>query len=100
MSKVVIYIVIAFIVIIGTVLLQSSLAVKKSKWPGLVLPGITFFISLFPLFSMIMATSESANIQTHILQTLLVFIVSNLPTIFLLALYFGNRKKVGKLKRY
>ena len=38
--------IILFILIVGGILLQIFLSKRKSKWPGLVLPLLTFLYSL------------------------------------------------------
>ena len=39
-------------VLVGTILLQIFLSRRKSRWPGLILPGLTFLYSLLSIFSM------------------------------------------------
>ncbi|MGL5651665.1 MAG: hypothetical protein ACRDDE_07910 [Paraclostridium sp.] len=63
--------------------LQEFLSKKKSKVPGLILPGVAFLNSLVCLFQ---ATTFQIGLKA--------FISSNIPTIFLLGIYLSCRKKI------
>lgn len=82
-------IVIAFIAIV--ILLQIYLSKRESKWPGLVLPIMAFLFGLlFPLN--MVAPSDEVTVG-FVFQMLLVWLLWNIPTIVLLAIYFGCRSK-------
>jgi hypothetical protein len=38
----------------GSIILQIFLSKKASKWPGLVLPGITFFLSILSVIAIVL----------------------------------------------
>ena len=75
------------VLLVGGILLQIFLSRRISRWPGLILPGITF------LYSLVMLLSVAA--YGGILETLrvmfAVFLLSNIPTAVLLAIYFACR---------
>lgn len=74
--------------------LQIFLSKRESKWPGLVLPIITFLISLLYPLGMI-APSEGIT-AAFVVYMILVWLLANIPTIILLAIYASCR---GKQKR-
>ena len=81
---------ILLLIIGGAVVLEIFLARRKSRWPGLILPGITL------LYALIMALNVVAVHQSRVQmlsQVLTVFLLSNLPTAILLAIYFACREK-------
>ena len=78
-------------VLVGTILLQIFLSRRKSRWPGLILPGLTFLYSLLSIFSMAALPGATAlSIAGTLVMTLL---LSNIPTLILLAIYFACREK-------
>ncbi|MGN0754156.1 MAG: hypothetical protein ACI4ME_06820 [Aristaeellaceae bacterium] len=78
----------------GVLVLQVFLSKTESKWPGLVLPGIAFLMSLMYPFLMV-APSEGVTVG-FIAQMILVWLLGNIPTLILLGIYFACR---GKKKR-
>ncbi len=89
-----IYFAIAFLAIV--ILLQIYLSQRESKWPGLVLPIISF---LFGLLSLNMAAPPDGVTVGFVFQVLLEWILGNIPTIVLLAIYFGCRSKHRRKKQ-
>ena len=84
-----ILIVVAFIAIV--ILLQIYLSKRETKWPGLVLPIMAFLFGLlFPLNTR--APSDGVTVGI-VFQMLLLWLLGNIPTIALLAIYFGCRSK-------
>ena len=77
--------------LIGLVVLQVFLSKRESKWPGLILPLLSF------LYSLVMALSAVAYYGGipwgPILASL---ILGNIPTVILLAIYFACREKFRK----
>ena len=57
--------------LVGGVLLQIFLSKRESKWPGLVLPAISFLWSLLYLFNLMDTGSMVQNILTALLTMLL-----------------------------
>lgn len=85
--------VIAFCV--GMLALQAALARMESRWPGLVLPLITFLRSVLTPIGMV---GPAGGLTVgFVLQVLLMWLLSNIPTAVLLAIYFacrtGQRRK-------
>lgn len=73
-----------FLLIIGGIYyLQEFLSKKENKIPGLILPIAAFLNSLLCLFQ---ATTFQIGLKA--------FILTSLPTIFLLGIYLSCRKKI------
>lgn len=77
------------VLLAGTILLQIFLSKRESKWPGLVLPVITFLYSVLMVLNV--AAVETAG--AVIAAILSVLIAGNIPTLILLAIYFACRGK-------
>lgn len=75
----------AFAFLIGIVLLQIFLSRTERKWPGLILPVISFLFGFLYLYNM--------SAGTLIWQVLFVWLLGNIPTIIFLAIYFACRPK-------
>lgn len=78
--------------VVGGILLQIFLSKRESKWPGLVLPAISFLWSLLYLFNMM----DTGSVVQNILTALLTVLLSNIPTLVLLAIYWAVREKRRK----
>jgi hypothetical protein len=76
------------VLIVGGVALQIFLSRRKSKWPGLILPLLTF---LYALALMLNATSTDGAFPWGPL--LAAFLLGNIPTLVLLAIYWAVREK-------
>ena len=77
--------------LIGLVVLQVFLSKRESKWPGLILPLLSF------LYSLVMAHSAVAyNGGIPWGPILASLILGNIPTVILLAIYFACREKFRK----
>ena len=77
---------------VGGILLQIFLSKRESKWPGLVLPGISFLWSLLYLFNLV----DTGSVVQNILMAILTILLSNIPTLVLLAIYWAVREKRRK----
>lgn len=79
--------------IIGILFLQRKLSRLDAKWPGLILPGISFLLSLQSVFGLLFYSSH----PQAILQAFFILIQMNIPTAFLIAVSIlcrsGSRKK-------
>jgi len=107
------------LVMIGGVALQIFLSKRESKWAGLILPIITFVISLLAVLASILGatvgvgSSTVTNLTTGeiisqttvtpnisyfnvFLTSLYVFVLGNIPTLILLAIYAVCRKSRKK----
>lgn len=85
------------ILLAGTILLQIYLSKRESKFPGLVFPIIAFLFSLLYPLNMV-APSEGMN-AGFIVQVIVVWLLGNIPTVVLLAIYFGCREKKRRNKQ-
>ncbi len=74
--------------IIGTVILEIILSKQNSKWPGLVLPVITFIFSLISILNI----NSFGNVINTIFLILTTFLLTNIPTIILITIYLSIRK--------
>lgn len=78
--------------LVGGILLQIFLSKRKSKWPGLILPAVTF------LWSLVLVLNAAAfdSLAQAAATVLMVFILGNIPTAVLLGIYFACREKRRK----
>jgi len=91
-------IIILLALLAGTILLQMFLSKRESKWPGLVLPAITFLYSVL----MVLNVTAMETTRAVIAAVLSVFIMGNIPTLILLAIYAacrGGRKKRNEMEK-
>ena len=79
---------IVLLIINGVIVLQVFLSKKENKWPGLVLPMISFLISF--LYPLNMAIPSVGGV---LVSLTLGWLAANIPTAVLLAVYFGCRGK-------
>lgn len=85
--------VVLLVFVVGGVLLEIFLARRKTKWPGLVLPTLTF------LYALAMACNVAAVGEGFPWGPLLgTLVLGNIPTVILLAIYFACREKQGRNK--
>lgn len=81
----------------GCIILQVFLSKTESKWPGLVLPVIAFILSfLFPLNMMVPSDGVTAGFYFRLAA---VWLLGNIPTVILLAIYFVCRDKFRRKKQ-
>lgn len=88
--------------LVGIVLLQIFLSRRESRWPGLVLPSLTFLFSLcvtvgVALFSFV--PTQDNGLGAVIVPALLLFLMYNIPTLVLLGIYFACREKYSRKKQ-
>ena len=107
--------VLILVLLVGGVALQIFLSRRESRWPGLVLPGLTLLYSLVMVLSIstYRTLTSSAVVDGTVVETvtqhgdllaalpamLMVFLLGNIPTIILLAIYFACREKYRKKKQ-
>ena len=84
--------VILIVFAVGGTLLQIFLSKRESKWPGLVLPVITFLCSVL----MVLNVTVMESVRAAIAAAISALIAGNIPTLILLAIYFSCR---GKARR-
>ena len=88
-SKTVTFLLVFLLVFVaGGILLQIFLSKRESRWPGLMLPLLTFLYSLLMACSAVAYSGGSP--WGPILASL---ILGNIPTVILLAIYAACREK-------
>lgn len=91
-----IHLLIIVVIMAGAIWLQVFLSKKENRWLGLMLPFISFAYSLLMVFSIALVDSMTAwEIFGLIAST---FFIANIPTIILLAIYWGCREKIRRKK--
>lgn len=86
---IVVSLIILLVFLVGIVLLQIFLSRRESRWPGLVLPLLTFLSALLlPLNVM-----DTGSVSENILLAVVTLLAGNLPTLVLLAIYWAAREK-------
>ena len=83
----------------GILVLQVFLSRRESGWPGLVLPAVSFFGALLPVLGMLffgVAGANGARVWIGGTESWTAagtrFLLFNLPTVVLLAIYFACRR--------
>lgn len=82
--------VVYLLILIGLVVLQVFLSRREGKLPGLVLPLLTLLYSVLAVLNT--AVVEEALALEVFGTCAEVFLLSNIPTLILLAIYFGCRE--------
>ena len=91
MARVTISLVFLLVLLVGIVLLQIFLSKREGRWPGLILPLLTF------LYALVMALSAAAyNGGIPWGPILASLLLGNIPTVILLAIYAACREKFRK----
>jgi glucan phosphoethanolaminetransferase (alkaline phosphatase superfamily) len=105
----------------GIIYLQIFLSKKENKWAGLIMPFISFGVSLMALFGILLffvstvtstyrmfdgeiitQTTQITATSSIILSAIYIFLLYNIPTGILLAIYVacrGKRKKQRDLEK-
>ena len=91
MARVTIMLVLVMALQVAVILLQIFLSKRESRWPGLLLPLVTF------LYSLVMALSAVAyNGGIPWGPILASLVLGNIPTVILLAIYAACRERFRK----
>lgn len=77
------------VILAGGVLLQIFLSKRESRWPGLVLPLLTFLLALLQVLSIM----DTGSVSQNVLLVLTTLLTGNIPTLILLAIYWAVREK-------
>lgn len=86
---IIVFLLFFLVVLAGGVLLQIFLSKRESRWPGMVLPLLTFLWSLLgPLNVM-----DTGSVSQNVLTVLVTLLAGNIPTLILLAIYWAVREK-------
>lgn len=81
---------IMFLLWVGTLVLEVFLSKNKKRWPGLILPGISFGISLFIVFGIAINVKDYLDF-TLVCDLFKIFLMINIGTAIYLLLYFFVR---------
>ena len=77
------------------VYLQIYFSKMKSRWIGLILPGLTLIYSIIIVLNIVEPSVDISTTQ-RIAMVLSAFITSNIPTIILLEIYAAVRQKLKR----
>ena len=91
MARVTIVLVFVLALLVGGVFLQIFLSKRESRWPGLILPLLSFLYSLLMACS---AVAYNGGIPWGAILASLV--LGNIPTVILLAIYAACRERFRK----
>jgi TRAP-type C4-dicarboxylate transport system permease small subunit len=118
MQRTAIAIIVMLLFFAGGIWFQIFLSKKKNKWLGLIIPLICFMFSIMTVLSLSMYTntgitsvtetidgvkvtdktttlqSEKSNMLSMLATVVPVFLISNIPTIIFLVIYFACREKL------
>lgn len=118
MLKTAVIIIVLLLFLAGGIWLQVFLSKTKNKWLGLIIPLICFIFSIITILSLSMYTntgitsvtktvdgvvvtdkiitsqSEKPSMISMLATAMPVFLISNIPTIIFLAIYFACREKL------
>jgi hypothetical protein len=80
----------------GIIILQIFLSKRENKWLGLILPMISVLFSIMTLITL--TVMWDVSVVERIGQSIMLLVVSNIPTIILMAIYLACREKSKKKK--
>lgn len=92
MTNVIFILLIVLLAAIGIIWLQLFLSKKTSKWSGLIIPIITFAFSFLYVSNII----DTGSLWQNIILIVSTLLLSNIPTIILVAIYFACREKLKR----
>ena len=82
------------IFLVSIVLLQVWLSKREGKWPGLLLPIVSFLISfIYPLNMAI------PSVEGFFVALILGWLLANIPTIVFTVIYLSCREKLRRSKQ-
>ena len=74
---------------VGGILLQIFLSRRESRWPGLVLPLLSFLWAVL----MVLNVADTGSVSQNVLTVLVTLLTGNIPTLVLVAVYWAAREK-------
>lgn len=86
---VIVFLLFLLVFLAGGVFLQIFLSKRESRWPGLVLPLLTFLQSLLLVLNIV----DTGSVSQNVLTVLVTLLTGNIPTLVLLAIYWAVREK-------
>jgi hypothetical protein len=96
MKTIIIVLFVLPILCVGGIWLQIFLSRKESRVLGLLLPALCFLFSLVTLLNV--AVTETMTAWEVFSVLAVAFLLSNIPTLILLAIYFACREKRRRKK--
>lgn len=84
------------VLLVGIITLQIFLSKRENKSTGLILPAINVIFSVMVLLGTVYFVDQS--ITQIIIQVIMLFLVWNIPTAILIAIYYSCREKLKKKK--
>lgn len=88
--------IIGLLLIAGIIVLQIFLSGSKRKWPGLIIPVLSFIYSLIGVLGIAAFGAASAGEVGGMIA--IVLLLMNIPTAVLIAIYFVVRERKRKNK--
>lgn len=85
----IVFLVFVLVFLVGGVCLQIFLSRRESRWPGLVLPLLTFLYALLQVLNVM----DTGSVSKNLLIIAVTLLVGNIPTLILLAIYWAAREK-------
>ncbi len=76
---------------VGAIVLEILLSRTQSRWPGLLLPALTFLYSVLAVLSY--AVYDGMGLWKIFAGLLGTFLLCNIPTLILIAVYAACREK-------
>ena len=86
---IIVFLIVFLVFIVGGIFLQFFLSKRESRWPGLVLPLLTFLWSLLGPLNVV----DTGSVSQNVLMVLVTLLAGNIPTLILLAIYWAVREK-------
>lgn len=85
----VVSLIVLLVFVVGGILLQIFLSRRESRWPGLILPLLTFLCSLLGPLNV----ADTGSVSRNILLVVVTLLAGNIPTLVGLAIYWAAREK-------
>lgn len=100
------------VLLLGVIYLQIRLSRSENKYVGLVLPAITFTLSLIIILSYVGYSGIKTMVDDTVTRynpitgmkmgdyfaLIFSFLIANIPTAILIAIYFGERSRINTKK--
>jgi len=86
----------SILIFAGPILLQIFLSKSAEKWPGMVLPIISFTVSL--MVTMMIPVNVAENRSSSLFYLLYMFVLFNIPTLIFVAIYRTVRKNKESMR--
>lgn len=96
-SVMILFALLALVLCVGAVFLQVYLSKKENRLLGVILPACTFLYSVLKVLSMTMALAMDDWMEVGLV--IRGFLVANIPTLVLLAIYWIARENLKRNKQ-